>query len=82
MFWGLYGISTFLVVTEFSATMERRQVVSFMEPIKEEIHTFFIKNPVNTFNYTAYSDPFHYMVWVFVGIFGFITAPFLFLSTQ
>ena len=74
--------TVFPVVTEFAATEERQQVTSFMEPIQRVMHTLFFKTPVNTFNFTAYFDSFYPIVWVFTGIFGLITAPFLFLSTQ
>ena len=72
----------FSVVVDFGFTNIRNQVISFMDPIDGVIRSLFIKTPANTFNYTAYFDPFNFMVWVCVGIFGFITAPFLFLSTQ
>jgi hypothetical protein len=39
----------------------------------------FIQNPVETYNYKAYSDPLHYFSWIALAIFCLFVPPILFL---
>ena len=71
-----------LAATDFTVTQERSEVMTFAEPITEIYHSMFIKNPAGRPNYTAYSEPFHYMSWVAVGILVLITPPFLFFAAR
>ena len=50
--------------TSFTITNMRSQVVDFALPIVEMHHRFFIKNPEDGFNWTAYFDPLAWEVWV------------------
>ena len=58
--------------------MERAQIITFAEPITQVYNSFFIKNPLESYNYTAYLDPLHYMSWVAILVVILITPPFLY----
>jgi hypothetical protein len=53
--------------------------MSFCQPLTHIYNTLFIKNPVETYNYKAYSDPFQYISWIALAIFSFFVPPILFL---
>ena len=57
-------------------TEQRSAVLTFASPITQIYHTLFIKNPAEKFNFLAYIEPMHWLVWV--GLFVFLaTVPAL-----
>ena len=55
----------------------RSEVVSYSVPLNTEYFQFYIKNPEGATNFQAYSEPLHYVTWIFIVIFCFILPPFL-----
>jgi hypothetical protein len=70
----------FLAVCDFSVTKERASAITYSDPISDYYHAIFIKNPAETFNYTAYIEPLSYLSWIFI-FFGCILAPFILYLT-
>ena len=56
----------FSAVADFALTHIRSTAVSFLNPIQQYTHGIFIENPSGSYNFTAFSDPFHYLVWIAV----------------
>jgi hypothetical protein len=71
-----------IAVTDFTVTMGRSTVITFAQPITQIYHSLFIKNPTGSYNMKAYVEPFHYLSWVFLGIFCLVVSPILFLTTR
>ena len=68
--------------TDFTVTQERSAVMTFANPITQIYHALFIKNPTETFNYTAYTEPMHWIAWVGLLAFIAVVPPLLFLTTK
>ena len=71
-----------LAVASFTVTKARSNVITFATPIVQIYHAVFIKNPLGTFNYKAYFEPFRYMSWLLVGLFCILTPTFLFVIAR
>ena len=69
-------------ITPFTITHERSAVMTFSTPLTQIYHSLFIKNPAETFNYTAYIKPMHWLSWVGLFIFSICVPPLLFLTTR
>ena len=74
--------SFFSAVTDFTVSHERSAVITFAEPITKVYNSFFIKNPSESYNFTAYLDPLHYMSWLVVLLVILVTPPLLFASAR
>lgn len=61
---------------EFTITAMRSEVVDFNMPIAESHQKFFVKNPSEAPNWTAFLDPLSPKCWVIIATFIF-TIPFL-----
>ena len=68
--------------TDFTVTQERSAVMTFANPITQIYHALFIKNPTETYNYTAYTEPMHWIAWVGLLVFIALVPPLLFLTTR
>lgn len=68
--------------TDFTVTMERSAVMTFANPITQIYHSLFIKNPTETYNYTAYTEPMHWLSWVILLVFIGLVPPFLWFNTR
>ena len=55
----------------------RSEVVSYSVSLDQQYFQFYIKNPEGATNYQAYSEPLHYVTWIFIAIFCFVLPPFL-----
>ena len=77
-----YKIIIILAVTSFTVTRARSNVITFAQPIVQIYHALFIKNPLGTFNFKAYFEPFKYMSWLFVGLFCILAPTFLFVIAR
>ena len=75
-------IHSILAATDFTVTMERSAVMTFANPITQIYHSLFIKNPTETYNYTAYTEPMHWLSWVILLVFIAVVPPFLFLNAR
>lgn len=58
-------------VTSFSITKARGTAITFTR-------TFFIKNPMGSYNYKAYIEPLHHLSWIFIGLFASVTPFFMY----
>ena len=66
-----------LAPTSFSVINARSLVVDFAEGITDVHHRFFVKNPKNGYNWTAYTDPLSSQIWRVIGILC-LTMPIFF----
>ena len=66
----------------FTITESRSTVVTFASPINMIYHSLFIKNPAETFNYTAYIEPIHWTGWVAILVMIFVVPPLLFTGVR
>ena len=69
-------------VASLTITKGRSNVITFAQPIVQFYHALFIKNPLGTFNFKAYFEPFKYMSWFFVGIFCVLAPTLLFIIAR
>ena len=72
----------FSAPTDFTVTLARAQVMTFLVPITEYYHALFIKNPSETYNLMAYIEPLHWLAWGFILGFIFLAPPFLWITTR
>ena len=68
--------------TEFTVTQERSTVMTFATPITEIYHSFFVKNPAETFNFLAYIEPMHWLTWVSMLVLLATMPPLLYLAVR
>ncbi len=68
--------------TDFTVTIERSAVMSFLNPITQIYHSLFIKNPSDSYNFQAYIEPMHWLAWVILLVFIALVPPFLWLTTR
>jgi hypothetical protein len=61
-------------VTDFTVTQERSEVMTFATPITEIYNSFFVKNPADVPNYQAYTQSFHWKVWLMIFLVVFLGA--------
>ena len=71
-----------IATTDFTVTHERSAVMTFATPITQIYHVLFIKNPAETFNYMAYIEPMHWLVWVGLFVLLATLPPFLYLAIR
>jgi ionotropic kainate glutamate receptor 5 len=71
-----------IAATDFTVTKARSTVITFAQPITQIHHRLFIKNPTGSYNFKAYSEPFHYFSWIFLFFFCIVVPPVLFLTTR
>ena len=63
-------------VTSFSITKARGTAITFSTTLDQGFRTFFIKNPMGSYNYKAYIEPLHHLSWIIIGLFAVVT-PFI-----
>ena len=72
-------LTTFdLAPTSLIQTMERELATDWTLPLVFSHLSIFIKNPTNTYNYTAYLEPLTYLSWAIIVLFLFAVPPVLF----
>ena len=71
-----------IATTDFTVTQERSAVMTFVNPLTQIYHALFIKNPSESYNFTAYTEPMHWLAWVILLVFIALAPPFLFFNTR
>ena len=71
-----------IATTDFTVTRERSAVMTFASPVSQIYHSLFIKNPAETFNFLAYIEPMHWLVWVCLFALLGTLPPLLYLATR
>ena len=71
-----------IAATDFTVTEEKSAVMTFANPITQIYHALFMKNPTETFNYRAYTEPIHWIAWVGLLVFIAVVPSLLFLTTK
>ena len=66
----------------FTITESRSTAVTFASPINMIYRSLFIKNPAESFNYTAYIEPIHWSGWVAILVMIFVVPPLLFTGVR
>ncbi len=65
-----------LGLADLTVTSDRMEAISFSYPFISLHYLLYIKNPMSTFNFKAYTDPLQHGVWV--AIIGFcVLMPFV-----
>ena len=72
----------FTAPTDFTVTNARSKVITFISPINKIYHALFIKNPSETYNYAAYTEPMHWLAWVSLLVFIAVVPPILFITAR
>ena len=62
--------------------MERSKVMTFSAPLDDYYHSLFIKSPAESYNFTAYTQPLQWLVWITLLIFIALAPPFLYFTTR
>ncbi len=57
-------------------------MMTFANPITQIYHSLFIKNPTEAYNFTAYTEPMHWLSWIGVLILISFGPPLLFLAIR
>ena len=71
-----------IATTDFTVTRERSAVMTFASPVGQIYHSLFIKNPAETFNFLAYIEPMHWLVWVCLFVLIVTLPPLLYLAIR
>ena len=71
-----------IATTDFTVTRERSAVMTFASPVGQIYHSLFIKNPAETFNFLAYIEPMHWLVWVCLFVLLATLPPLLYLAIR
>ena len=71
-----------IATTPFSVTKSRSTVISFANPLFQNYHALFIKNPAERFNLMAYIEPMHWLAWVGMLVSLATVPPLLYLAVR
>ena len=69
-------------IAPFITTFQRSQVISFIHALDDVHDEVAIKNPTDTFNFGAYTDPLQLWSWIFIAIFCIVCPPFLYFTAR
>ena len=72
----------FSAITPFGLTYERAQAVSYLHSLNNVHDEVAIKNPTDTINIGAYTEPLTLWSWISIGIFCVVCPPFLYFTTR
>ena len=72
---------SFLAIA-FIVTSARSKVISFTLTLMSDYHLLYIKHPSDSMNYESYTEPFHYVTWLGIGLFCIVFPPFLWAAIQ
>ena len=71
-----------LAVADFTVTEERSKAITFSNPLDEIYHAIIIQNPVNAYNYEAYTSPLANETWLMILALIITTPPILFIASR
>ena len=71
-----------LAVADFTVTEERSKAITFSNPLDEIYHAIIIQNPVNAYNYEAYTSPLANETWLMILAWIIATPPILFIVSR
>ena len=69
-------------VTDFTMTKERSEVMTFSNPLDQIYHAVMIQNPINTYNFEAFTSPLAGLTWLMVLVYILVTPPILFIASR
>ena len=72
----------FSAPTEFTVTLARSQVISFLIPFTEYYHALFIKNPNESYNYMAYIEPLNWLAWLMILVFVIFAPTLMWIAAR
>ena len=73
---------TFAAVADFTITEQRSNVITFSTPLEQIYHAVFIQNPVNSFNFVAFTSPLTNLTWLIFLAWITATPPILFFLAR
>ena len=72
----------YFIAIAFHVTSARSKVISFTLTLASDYHLLYIKNPDGAMNYQSYTEPFHQVTWLCIGVFCMVFPPFLWTAIQ
>ena len=72
----------FPAVAPFTITEQRSQVIKFSTPLHDVWDEIFIKNPIDAFNFEAYTSPITDVTWLLFLAWIIATPPILFIVAR
>ena len=69
-------------IAPFIVTYQRAQAISYSHSLNNVHDLVAIKNPTDTFNFGAYTEPLRLWSWIFIGIFCIVCPPFLYFTAR
>ena len=71
-----------LAVADFTVTEERSKAITFSNPLDDIYHAIIIQNPVNAYNYEAYTSTLTNGTWLMILAWIIATSPILFIASR
>ena len=69
-------------VTDFTITKERSEVMTFSNPLDQIYHAVMIQNPINKYNFEAFTSPLAGLTWLMLLLWIVVTPPILFIASR
>ena len=69
-------------MTDFTVTEQRSEVITFSTPLDQVYHAIIIQNPINAYNYEAYTSPLTTITWLMFLVWIIATPPILFIVSR
>ena len=66
----------------FAITQQRSQAITFSTPLDEVHYMFFIQNPSESYNLTAYTSTLKNMTWLVFLVWIIVAPPILFIVAR
>ena len=72
----------FSAIGWFAITQQRSQAITFSTPIDEVFYSFFIQNPIESYNLKAYTSTLKDLTWLMFLAWIIVTPPILFIVAR
>ena len=69
-------------MTDFTVTEQRSRAITFSTPLDQIYHAIIIQNPINVYNYEAYTSPLTTITWLMFLVWIIATPPILFIVSR
>ena len=69
-------------VTDFTITKGRSEVMTFSNPLDQIYHAVMIQNPINKYNFEAFTSPLAGLTWLMLLLWIVVTPPILFIASR